>query len=122
MEDKLAYYEDSTGKQNVFIKYFSLNALKKEFCEYYTFERFCEVDGEVLKELDDVYQKFLKKAEQDDEVEEAFEAVGGKFKVKVENAVKQLNQYTTQEDFAAIGEADMPDTLINFYNCMKLYC
>ena len=122
MEDKLAYYEDSTGKQNVFIKYFSLNALKKEFCEYYTFERFCEVDGEVLKELDDVYQKFLKKAEQDDEVEEAFEAVGGKFKVKAENAVKQLNQYTTQEDFAAIGEADMPDTLINFYNCMKLYC
>lgn len=64
----------------------------------------------------------MKKVEEDDDIAAVFEERGETLVAKADEAVNQLNKVATQNDFATIGKADMPDILIDFYKRLKLYC
>mgnify|MGYP006981954595 FL=1 len=123
MDEKEALYEASTGNQKSITKYITLESWQKKFVVYSVFKKFCEkTDDRILKELDKDYQTFLKKVEEDDDIAAVFEERGETLVAKADEAVNQLNKVATQNDFATIGKADMPDILIDFYKRLKLYC
>ena len=121
-EEELAYYEDSTGKQSVFVNYFSLNPVEKKYAVYHVFEKFCEVDEQIVAELEKDHDEYIKQANQDKEMINAYKSRGEELSEKANEAINQLNKYTTQKDFEMIGKPEMPNMLNNFYNRLKLYC
>ena len=121
-KEELAYYEDSTGKQSVFVNYFSLNPVEKTYAVYHVFEKFCEIDGEITAELEKDHDEYINQANQDKEMINAYKSRGEELSKKANEAINQLNKYTTQKDFAMIGKPEMPNMLNNFYNRLKLYC
>lgn len=123
MDEKCAFYEDSTGKQTLITKYITLESWQKKFVVYSVFKKFCEkTDDRILTELDGDYQAFLKKVGEDDDIAEVYEERGEALAAKADEAVDQLNKVATQNDFATIGKADMPDVLSDFYKRLRLYC
>ena len=121
-KEELAYYEDSTGKQSVFVNYFSLNPVEKTYAVYHVFEKCCEIDGEITAELEKDHDEYINQANQDKEMINAYKSRGEELSKKANEAINQLNKYTTQKDFAMIGKPEMPNMLNNFYNRLKLYC
>ena len=121
-KEELAYYEDSTGKQTVFVNYFSLNPVEKTYAVYHVFEKFCEIDGEITAELEKDHDEYINQANQDKEMINAYKSRGEELSEKANEAINQLNKYTTQKDFEMIGKPEMPNMLNNFYNRLKLYC
>lgn len=51
----------------------------------------------------------------------AYKSRGAQLKAKVNEAINQLNKYTTQKDFAMIGKPGMPNMLDDFYKRLDLY-
>lgn len=121
-EEELAYYEDSTGKQRIFVNYFSLNPVEKTYAVYHVFEKFCEIDEQIVAELEKDHDEYIKQANQDKEMINAYKSRGAQLKAKVNEAINQLNKYTTQKDFAMIGKPGMPNMLDDFYKRLDLYC
>lgn len=121
-EEELAYYVDSTGKQRVFVNYFSLNPVEKTYAVFHVFEKFCEIDGQILAELEKDHDEYINKANQDKEMIKAYKSRGEELSKKANEAINQLNKYTTPKDFEMIGKPEMPNMLNNFYNRLKLYC
>ena len=121
-EEELAYYEESTGKQSVFVNYFSLNPIEKTYAVFYVFEKFCEIDGKIVAELEKGHNEYIEQAKQDKEMINAYNSRGAQLKAKANAAINQLNKYTEQQNFAMIGKTEMPNMLDDFYKRLNLYC
>ena len=121
-EEELAYYEDSMGKQTVFVNYFSLNPVEKTYAVYHVFEKFCEIDEQIVAELEKIHDEYIEQAKQDKEMINAYNSRGVQLKARANAAINQLNKYTEQQKFAMIGKPEMLNMLNNFYSRLNLYC